>query len=59
MKNKLGQKGFIKLPENEVKNKRISAYFNEIEREKIITFAKENNVTHTELIRSRLKDIIG
>ena len=58
MKNKKGKKGFIKLPKGLVKNKRISAYFNQSEFDKIRIFAKENDISHTDLIRSRLKDII-
>ena len=58
MNNQKGKKGFIKLPEGIAKNKRISAYFNQAEFDKIIKFAKENDISHTELIRSRLKDII-
>jgi len=58
MKNEKGKKGFIKLPKGIAKNKRISAYFNQAEYDKIIKFAKENDISHTELIRSRLKDII-
>jgi N-acetyl-beta-hexosaminidase len=58
MKNKKGQKGFIKQPEEKLKNKRISTYFTQSEYYKIVTFAKENNISYTELIRSRLKDII-
>lgn len=58
MENKKGKKGFIKQPIEKLKNKRISAYFNQSEFDKIITFAKENNISHTDLIRSRLKDII-
>lgn len=58
MKNEKGKKGFIKLPNELVKNKRISAYFNKAEFDKIVKFAKENNISYTDLIRSRLKDII-
>ena len=53
-----GVKGFIKLPENERKDKRISAYFNPVEFQRIVKFAKDNNISHTSLIRERLKDII-
>tara|TARA_B100000809_G_C14825351_1_gene418956 strand:- start:19 stop:195 length:177 start_codon:yes stop_codon:yes gene_type:complete len=58
MASEKGKKGFVNLPKSEVKNKRISAYFNQLEFDKIIIFAKENKISHTELIRSRLKDII-
>ena len=58
MENKKGKKGFINQPKEKLKNKRISAYFTESERDKIVTFAKQNNISHTDLIRLRLKDII-
>ena len=58
MENKKGKKGFIKQPKDKLKNKRISAYFTQSECDKIVTFAKENNISQTDLIRSRLKDII-
>jgi hypothetical protein len=58
MENKKGKKGFIKQPKDKLKNKRTSAYFTQSEYDKIITFAKENNISQTDLIRSRLKDII-
>jgi len=58
MENKKGKKGFIKQPENELRNKRISIYLNELEMEKMIKFAKENNKSYTEIIRGALKDII-
>lgn len=58
MKTEKGKKGFIKQPKEKLKNKRISTYFTQSEYDKIINFAKENNTTLTELIRSRLKDII-
>ena len=58
MENKKGKKGFIKQPKNELRNKRISIYLNELEMEKIIKFAEENNKSYTEIIRNALKNII-
>ena len=58
METEKGRKGFIKQPKEKLKNKRISTYFTQLEKDKIIKFAKENNISHTDLIRSRLKDII-
>jgi|TARA_R110002051_G_C8722159_1_gene496842 hypothetical protein len=58
METEKGRKGFIKQPKEKLKNKRISIYFTQLEKDKIIKFAKENNISQTDLIRSRLKDII-
>mgnify|MGYP001322587952 CR=1 FL=1 len=53
-----GKKGFVKLDKDEIKIKRISAYFTDSESKKLLSFAKENKKTVSALIRSRLKDII-
>jgi len=58
MRIEKGKKGFQNIPKEQLKNKRLSAYFTQIESEKIFNFVKENNINLTQLIRSRLKDII-
>lgn len=58
MRIEKGKKGFQSKPKDELKNKRLSAYFTQMESDKLFSFAKENNITLTELIRLRLKDII-
>ena len=58
MKFEKGKKGFQPYDKEVVKSKRLSGYFTESESKKLIKFAKENNLSLSELFRLRVKDII-
>jgi len=55
---KSGIKGFVKLPNNEVKNKRVVFYLNKAQMLSLKDYCTKNNLLPSELIRERLKDII-
>lgn len=58
MKFEKGKKGFQKYDKEVVKGKRLSGYFTESESQKLIKFAKDKNISLSELFRLRVQDII-
>ena len=55
---KKGVKGFVKIPDNEVKNKRGVFYLSTSQMELLQEYCTKNNIKPSQLIRERLKDII-
>ena len=55
---KKGVKGFVKMPDNEVKNKRVVFYLSNPQSELLQAYCKKHNLKPSQVIRERLKDII-
>lgn len=55
---KKGVKGFVKMPTDQVKNKRVVFYLNKAQMLSLKDYCSKNNLLPSELIRERLKDII-
>jgi len=55
---KKGQKGFTRLPADKVKRERVVFYLTKPQRSKLKQYAKDKDLTPSDVIRERLKDII-